>query len=253
MSSRWSSQGRTTKRSANYIGDVERPTPPQSPRRRRGSIPNTPPSDETHDRGDGPRLATRHKVGLAGFFFGTFFIAAGLLNAFAPQLQNWAYLGAFAISLVSSATVVLPAPGTLAIMVMAQQPDLNVPLLGLVSGIGTGLGGGTAYLVGYAGSSAVGDSRLARWAHRLFTSRRGPILLFVSNFLPFLPGDAISAIAGATRYPIGKYLLFVTTASVLKMIVLAFLGAYAGATLTDWLLNLEAEVPWPAATSVEGP
>ncbi|MDA1096951.1 MAG: VTT domain-containing protein [Chloroflexi bacterium] len=188
---------------------------------------------------------------MAGFFFGTFFIAAGLLNAFAPQLQNWAYVGAFAISLVSSATVVLPAPGTLAVMVMAQQPELNVLLLGLVSGIGTGLGGGTAYLVGFASSSAVGENRLTRLAQRLFTGRRGPILLFVTNFLPFLPGDAISAIAGTTRYPIGRYLLYVTTASILKMIVLAFLGAYAGATLTDWLKGLETLVPWPGATPLE--
>jgi uncharacterized membrane protein YdjX (TVP38/TMEM64 family) len=48
-----------------------------------------------------------------------------------------------------------------------------------------------------------------------------------------MPGDAISVIAGAIRYPLLRYLLYMTTASVLKMIGLSFIGAFA----TGWLLQ----------------
>jgi membrane protein YqaA with SNARE-associated domain len=239
MATRWGGNGRSTKRAPNYQG-----APGRSPTNRRGRTPSGQRTAKVEQAGNNPvgvfkriplperpRFAGRYKFALAAFFFGSFFIATGVLTAYTDELQEWAYLGAFIISLVSSATVVLPAPGAAAIMLMAQ--DFDPLILGVVSGIGTGLGGITAYVLGVASRDALGQNRLTLLMHRLFASRLGPVLLFSANVIPFMPGDAVSVLAGAIRYPLLRYLLYMTTASVLKMIGLSFVGAFA----TGWLLQ----------------
>ena len=236
MTTRWGGEGRSTRRSPAYQRQPGRrpaderrrrswPAEQEDPEAERTGISRSAAIRRGVSQAERPKLAARHKLGLAGAFFGSFLIAVGILTAFAEELQGWAYLGAFVISLVSSATVVLPAPGAPAIILMAK--DLNPVLLGVVSGVGTGLGGVTAYMVGAASRSAVSQSRLAALMTRLFNSRWGPAILFLANLIPFMPGDAVSAIAGAIRYSLLRYLVYMTTASVLKMIGLSLLGAYA--------------------------
>ncbi len=246
MTTRWGGEGRSTKRAPNYQRQPDR----KSPTDRRGRSPSdqaVPAAERTRtgpvaafrrglSHAERPRLAARHKFALAGLFFGSFFIATGVLTAYTDELQEWAYLGAFIISLVSSATVVLPAPGAAAIMLMAR--DFDPLILGVVSGIGTGLGSTTAYILGVASRDAIGQNRFTTLMTRLFNSRLGPVLLFSANLIPFMPGDAVSAIAGAIRYPLLRYLAYMTTASVLKMIGLSLAGAYATDRLLQWLENL---------------
>ncbi len=62
------------------------------------------------------------------------------------QLGSWGYLGAFLISLISSATILLPAPGGAAVIVLGDK--FNPYLLGAASGVGFALGSVTAYFVG---------------------------------------------------------------------------------------------------------
>ena len=238
MATRWGGKGRSTKRAPNYQGKSDQ----ESSSTRRSRSPSRQTTATTEQNGNNPvavikrglshpRLAARHKFALAALFFGSFFIATGVLTAYTDELQQWAYLGAFIISLVSSVTVVLPVPGAAAVMLMAQ--DFDPLILGIVSGIGTGIGGITAYGLGVVSRDAIGQNRVAALMNRLFNSRAGPVLLFVSNLIPFMPGDAVSVIAGAIRYPLLRYLLYMTTASVLKMIGLSFIGAFA----TGWLLQ----------------
>ena len=239
MSTRWSGKGRSTKRAPNYQGAAERLPTGRRGRTRSGQTTATIERNGNNPvavikrlpLSERPRLAVRYKFGLAALFFGSFFIATGVLTAYTDELQEWAYVGAFIISLVSSATVLLPAPGAAAIMLMAQ--DFDPLILGLVSGVGTGLGGITAYVLGVASRDAIGQNRFTALMNRLFNSRLGPVLLFSTNLIPFMPGDAVSAIAGAIRYPLLRYLLYMTTANVLKMVGLSFVGAFA----TGWLLQ----------------
>ena len=246
MTTRWGGEGRSTKRSPNHQGQSDR-KPLDDRRGRRPSEQAAPATERTGhspvaaitrglSHAERPRLALRHKLALAGLFFGSFLIATGVLSAYTEELREWAYLGAFVISLVSSATVILPAPGAAAIMLMAR--DFDPLILGVVSGIGTGLGGITAYILGVATRDAIGQNRLTALMTRLFDSRFGPVLIFLFNLIPFMPGDAVSAIAGAIRYPLLRYLAYMTTASVLKMIGLSLLGAFATDRLLQYLENL---------------
>ena len=176
------------------------------------------------------RLTMQMKIALSGLFFGTFLVAGGLfvayLNADETRVEQFGLIGAFIISLTSSATVVLPAPGILIILSMAEIID---PWrLGIVTGIGGGLGGGTAYLAGALGRDAMGESsRIKQRMTDLFNSKWGMVILFVGNLIPFAPGDAISAIAGISRFPILQFFIYVIIASILKMIALSWLGRIA--------------------------
>ena len=176
------------------------------------------------------RLTMQMKIALSGLFFGTFLVAGGLfvayLNADETRVEQYGLIGAFIVSLTSSATVVLPAPGILIILSMAEIID---PWrLGIVTGVGGGLGGGTAYLAGALGRDAMGESsRIKQRMTDLFNSKWGKVILFVGNLIPFAPGDAISAIAGISRFPILQFFIYVIIASILKMIVLSWLGRIA--------------------------
>ena len=176
------------------------------------------------------RLTMQMKIALSGLFFGTFLVAGGLfvayLNADESRVEQFGLIGAFIISLTSSATVVLPAPGILIILSMAEIID---PWrLGIVTGIGGGLGGGTAYMAGALGRDAMGESsRLKQRMTDLFNSKWGMVILFIGNLIPFAPGDAISAIAGISRFPILQFFIYVIIASILKMIALSWLGRIA--------------------------
>ncbi len=214
--------------------DSSRVTPARTAGRRRGRAGVRQPDDIEHLRDRLSRfrptqvqLTMQMKIALSGLFFGTFLVAGGLfvayLNADETRVEQFGLIGAFIISLTSSATVILPAPGILIILSMAEIID---PWrLGLVTGIGGGLGGGTAYLAGMVGRDAMGESnRLKRRMTDLFTSRWGVVLLFLGNLIPFAPGDAISAIAGISRFPLPAFFVYVIIASIIKMIALSWLG-----------------------------
>lgn len=176
------------------------------------------------------RLTMQMKIALSGLFFGTFLVAGGLfvayLNADEARVEQFGLIGAFVISLTSSATVVLPAPGILIILSMAEIID---PWrLGIVTGIGGGIGGGTAYLAGVVGRGVMGESsRIKQRMTDLFNGRWGIVILFLGNLIPFAPGDAISAIAGISRFPLIAFFIYVIIASIIKMIALSWLGRFA--------------------------
>ncbi len=238
MTTRWTGLSPVTRRAPDAPQmDPNRVAPARTAGRRRGRAGVRQPDELEHLRDrlsrfrpTQVRLTMQMKIALSGLFFGTFLVAGGLfvayLNADETRVEQYGLIGAFIVSLTSSATVVLPAPGILIILSMAEIID---PWrLGIVTGIGGGLGGGTAYLAGAVGRDAMGESsRLKQRMTDLFNSKWGMVILFVGNLIPFAPGDAISAIAGISRFPILQFFIYVIIASILKMIALSWLGRIA--------------------------
>ncbi len=141
-----------------------------------------------------------------------------------PELVDfgkWGYLSAFLINGVSTATVLLPAPGIAAII--ATGNDLNPFLLGLVTGIGGTLGSLTAYWAGVQGRRVIRASRYHNVMVQLM-SRFGGAVLFFFSAAAFMPADFASILAGATRYPMRRYLIYVGAGNIFKMIVLLYLA-----------------------------
>ena len=173
-------------------------------------------------------LTLRHKI--AAIVWVSIIIAV-LMVVFEEriaQLGSWGYLGAFIINGVSSDTLVLPAPGGAIVLLMAA--DYHWLPLGIAAGLGGTLGSLTAYLVGTQTRPVLQKRRFYGWTSRAM-HRYGYIILFLLTLPPVSPGDFGGILAGATRYPIRKFLLAVGFASVIKMVAMAYLATWSLAWL----------------------
>lgn len=160
------------------------------------------------------------------------FIAMTVFRQTIAQLGSWGYVGAFVINGISSATVVLPAPGGAIVMLMAA--DYHPLPLGIAAGLGGTLGSLTAYIVGAQARPAFQRRRFYDPTCRLM-HRFGYIILFAATLPPISPGDFGGILAGATRYPLRKYLVAVGVASVIKMVAMTYGAAVSLAWLERWL------------------
>jgi len=126
------------------------------------------------------------------------------------QIESYGYLGAFLISLIGNAGVILAAP-VLPILsaigaVLYPVTGLEGPVIvGLVGGVGAGIGEMVGYVVGYSGRSAVGSNkiylRLVGWMERW-----GAIAIFILSIVPFF-FDLVGIAAGILRFPLRKFFL----------------------------------------------
>lgn len=150
-------------------------------------------------------------------------ITAALLP-YIDDIGVWGYVAAFVITALSSATVVMPSPGFAAVLLMAK--DLNWLLLGISAGIGGTLGEMTAYYVGTHGTDTLEGHKSYEWFQKGMRKLGGPIIL-ISALVPLLPVDVAGLVAGAVRYPIVKFLIYLAIGKVVMTATLMFLSAKA--------------------------
>ena len=140
------------------------------------------------------------------------------------NLAGYGYLGAFLISLLSSATIILPIPGIAVIFALGATYDPY--LVGLAAGAGSALGELSGYMAGYSGQGVFRKSktylRMEHWMRR-----RGSLVIFVLAFVPNPIFDLAGAAAGILRYPVWKFLLFCFLGKTPRSILIAFAGAWA--------------------------
>jgi membrane protein YqaA with SNARE-associated domain len=139
------------------------------------------------------------------------------------EFAEYGYLGIFLISIISSASIVLPVPSW--ILVAAMGAILNPVLVGIVSGIGGTIGEMTGYLLGYGGRLAIDNvplyNRLVGWMKKW-----GSVTIFVLALIPNPLFDVAGAAAGLLRFPIWKFMLFGAAGRIPKNILFAYLGAW---------------------------
>ena len=61
------------------------------------------------------------------------------------------------------------------------------------------------------------------------------VILLLATLMPISPGDFAGLLAGATRYPVRKYLVYVSIASVVKMTVMVYVAAASLEWFGEWL------------------
>jgi membrane protein YqaA with SNARE-associated domain len=139
------------------------------------------------------------------------------------EFQEYGYLGVFIISIISSASIVLPVPSW--ILVAALGAILNPVLVGVVSGIGGTIGEMTGYLLGYGGRLAIDNvalyNRMVKWMKRW-----GSVTIFVLALIPNPLFDVAGAAAGLLRFPVWKFILFGAAGRIPKNIFFAYIGAW---------------------------
>jgi membrane protein DedA with SNARE-associated domain len=146
------------------------------------------------------------------------------------ELENLGYLGAFLISLIGNATILLPGIALSALtglgVVMYSGVGIAGPILiGIVGGAGAALGETVGYMAGYSGRSIIEKrrlyDRLSAWVVRW-----GWVAIFVFTLVPLF-FDLVGLAAGALRFPLWKFVLVCWAGRTLlyvTFIVLAALG-----------------------------
>jgi membrane protein YqaA with SNARE-associated domain len=143
------------------------------------------------------------------------------------DLEEFGYAGVFLISLVSSATIILPVPGVLVTSMMGAV--FNPFWVAIAAGIGAALGELSGYLAGFSGQGVAQKAeiyqKLENWMRRF-----GPVTVLVLGFIPNPLFDMAGMVAGALKMPLWKFLLFCTIGKIGKMM----LFAYGGDTVMGW-------------------
>lgn len=120
------------------------------------------------------------------------------------ELKAYGYLGAFIISIILNATIILPV-SNMAIM-MSLGATLPLPfVVGLVGGFGAAIGELTGYVAGRSGRGLLARShmygRIEGWVRRW-----GWLAIFVFSVVPFV-FDLVGIAAGALRLPLWKFFI----------------------------------------------
>lgn len=170
--------------------------------------------------------ARRRALGVAAVVAGSLGVTVAilLLQRQIRALSALGYPGVFLVSLLSNATVILPAPGLA--FTFAMGGVLNPLAVGLLAGLGETLGEFTGYLAGRAGRAALsGSARNERI--EAFTRRYGGLAVFVLAAVPAALFDVVGLAAGAMRMPVGRFLLCTWAGKTLKTLFVAFAGLYS--------------------------
>ncbi|HJX12096.1 MAG TPA: VTT domain-containing protein [Dehalococcoidales bacterium] len=162
----------------------------------------------------------------------TLMMAAAIVyfSQYLRELQHYGYLGAFVISILGGATILIPVP--MLAVVFALGGVMPHPwLVGLTAAFGEVLGSLTIYMTGHGAGKALSTSRHGRMQSAYermlrLMERRGPVTLFMvaSVINPFFYPAALAA--GALRFGLKKYVPIVFAGKFVKSITVVYAGYF---------------------------
>ena len=147
---------------------------------------------------------------LVGLSFGLTYLLRYLIAYFNIPIERFAstaYLLVFGVTLVSNASILVPVPFHVSIM-MTVADLWNPVIVALVASIAGTVGEITGYYAGYWGKriahleNVPGYERLVGWMKRY-----GPWGIFLISLQPILPFDVAGLLAGASKLPFWKFFL----------------------------------------------
>ena len=207
------------------MDEIGLPDPLETPR-----IDTSPPP-ETGTR-PGRRLSRARLIQIAFLLAGLgLVLAAWLLRDAVPNLETVGYAGVFLLSFLGSAAMVLPVPGLISLC--AVSVVLSPFALGMLAATGETIGEISGYAVGYGGRGVVEKSRtyvrIQGWMQT-----RGWIVIFLVSVIPNPLFDLVGIAAGATRYPMGRFLGIVFAGKTIKGLTIAYTCHY-GIKALPWV------------------
>jgi membrane protein YqaA with SNARE-associated domain len=137
-------------------------------------------------------------------------------------LQDYGYLGAFVISIILNATVVLPV-GNFAFIITLGAILPIFPLVGIAGGLGAAIGEMTGYMAGYSGRGIIQKQNLYKRLEE-WVAKWGALAIFVLSAVPLF-FDVAGLAAGAMRFPVWKFFVACWLGRTLLYIVFAWIGA----------------------------
>jgi uncharacterized membrane protein YdjX (TVP38/TMEM64 family) len=153
------------------------------------------------------------------------------------------YLGLFFVCVIGGATVIIPVPSIAVQFTMGAV--LNPLIVGILSGIGSGVGGTLIFLFGRGGrklfsnvnfSYLDSDRVVVRWTGRImhWARNRGSMAVFLMSAI-FNPVFFPMAMAiGTSRYKLWKFFFMCCAGNIVKSLFVAYMGYYG----LGWVLRM---------------
>lgn len=146
------------------------------------------------------------------------------------RLKGYGYFGAFLISLIGNASIllpgiVLPILTGLGIFFYLDVGLAGLVMVGVVGGVGAAIGELTGYMAGYSGRGIIENNKLY-WRLVGWVKKWGVLAIFIFALVPLF-FDLVGLAAGALRFPLWKFVLVCwlgRTILYVVFIVLAALG-----------------------------
>jgi membrane protein YqaA with SNARE-associated domain len=143
-------------------------------------------------------------------------------------MRHYGLFGLFAISLVTSASVLVYTPGTVFTIIAGSfYPPIVVAL---VAGLGNTLGEFTSYFIGLGGNYVI-DKEAGKKKRPTLEKvegwfRKHGFILFPIFAAGPLPMDLLGIVAGGLKYSKLKFFIGVFIGKFIKCLVLAYVGYY---------------------------
>ena len=155
-------------------------------------------------------------LSLAYLLFGDFF----------KQTRSLGLLGLFLINFASNATLFLPTPAFISVVVAGNiYPPI---LVGFIASLGATLGDAIGFIIGVSGRHLALNRLINnKWFKLLeiYFKKYGYVLVFVLSFIPNPFFDAIGLVAGIFKYSPLKFFITVFVGRFLRYYVFAKFGS----------------------------
>ena len=182
-----------------------------------------------------PKISKRKKwLQAAAWIIGIVALTAGLVYALwlletylkmsLEEIAPLAYLIVFAVTLLSSATILFPAPGV--VIVMTAAAKWNPVIVAMVASIGGALGELTSYYAGLLGRKIIINEYRERYERAVaWMDRYGLWAVFGFSLIPMLIFDLIGLAAGALKLSTWKFFLACWGGRIPRSFIEAYIGA----------------------------
>jgi uncharacterized membrane protein YdjX (TVP38/TMEM64 family) len=145
-------------------------------------------------------------------------------------LEQYGYVGAFFISILGGATIIIPVPMLAIVFALGGVMPLTW-LVGLSAALGETVGALSIYMTGQGAGRAISGGkhgRIQRVYDRMLglIERRGAITLFAVTSVvnPFFYPAAFAC--GALRFGLRKYIFIVLTGKIIKCMTVVYAGYF---------------------------
>jgi membrane protein YqaA with SNARE-associated domain len=146
------------------------------------------------------------------------------------QLKGLGYVGAFLISILGGATIIIPVPMLAVVFALGKVMEFTW-LVGISAALGELVGALTIYMTGHGAGRAISSSKHGKiqsaYERMLgLMERRGPLTLFIvaSVINPFFYPAALAA--GALRFGLRKYIFIVLAGKIIKCMTVVYAGYF---------------------------
>ncbi|MBN1176264.1 MAG: VTT domain-containing protein [Dehalococcoidales bacterium] len=149
------------------------------------------------------------------------------------RLKQYGYIGAFVISILGGATIIIPVPMLAVVFALggAMTGPWEALLLAVSAALGELVGALTIYMTGHGAGRAISSSKHGRMQSAYekmlgLMERRGPLTLFIvaSVVNPFFYPAALAA--GALRFGLKKYIFIVLAGKLIKCATVVYAGYF---------------------------